>query len=744
MNPLKHMRRPMQLLYSLGVEARLLLPRQACHVFGDDRRTGSIERVYVINLDRQPARWLQMQRELSRLLDAEGRALTERTIRVPAYDAASFAASPTTILAADPLSDVHPFYTLREQLCVEPQPKVLPGRFELDRPIPMSWPEIAVAQSHIAVWRLIANGHAEYALVLEDDAYVHRGFGQYLESAWAEMTPFATKQARFDLLYVSYKEVSGGAQKTLCSRRVFRPVRGLWYLSGYVLSRDGAQKLLSRLPCRGPVDLWINLQFDVLDVRGTRRSLISQRSDGVSNNSYSILPVLSRIGVADWSADALFPIRPQHRPIFAFGDAGSDISSLAMALLMLGYRCISDLDRLPRSEHEKLLTGSPDRLFDAYANIGSLGDHAQTLKKRYPDARFIVAVAAADFASSRSSPLLSGFTDDELAILRTDENDKWKVLCEHLRCPPPACAFPAVAELGQRHLEEIDRSQSIPCTNGKRRHDLSPWVLGARGDWRGVAAGPVLVNALPPSQLRMHDTLESLNPEMWEARDDTFPGNMGLFRTSNVECQVGVGAILTVRSEPLGVRDYSAAAISSRARFLFGRFEAMLRVAKVSGLVTGFFLHRDSPRQEIDVEIVGRRTDRLLVNVFYNPGGDGANFDYGYRGTPTVIDLGFDASKSSHRFCIEWSPDAIRWLVDGKLVHERVEWDPTPIPRLPMTLHVNAWPSRSRELAGRLAKRHLPGTSVVESITVDAYRAIDRQSEVVAGFGAAVPRDVAT
>ncbi|WP_115617663.1 family 16 glycosylhydrolase [Chromobacterium vaccinii] len=38
------------------------------------------------------------------------------------------------------------------------------------------------------------------------------------------------------------------------------------------------------------------------------------------------------------------------------------------------------------------------------------------------------------------------------------------------------------------------------------------------------------------------------------------------------------------------------------------------------GLVTGFFLHRDSPRQEIDVEITGDRPDRLLVNVFYNPG----------------------------------------------------------------------------------------------------------------------------
>ncbi len=73
-------------------------------------------------------------------------------------------------------------------------------------------------------------------------------------------------------------------------------------------------------------------------------------------------------------------------------------------------------------------------------------------------------------------------------------------------------------------------------------------------------------------------------------------------------------------------------------------------------MVTGFFLHRDSPRQEIDVEIVGNRSDRLLVNVFYNPGNEGARFDYGYRGSPAIVELGFDASESAHRFVIEWEP----------------------------------------------------------------------------------------
>ena len=204
-------------------------------------------------------------------------------------------------------------------------------------------------------------------------------------------------------------------------------------------------------------------------------------------------------------------------------------------------------------------------------------------------------------------------------------------------------------------------------------------------------------------------------------RNDTFPGNLGLFRPANVTAHSGGGLSLAVIQEPLRVRNLSAAAISTRDRFLYGRFEATLQATSVSGLVTGFFLHRDSPRQEIDIEIAGNCPTRLLVNVFYNPGAEGAKFDYGYRGTPAAIPLGFDASKASHRFAIEWDPCEIRWFVDGELVHRRTAWDPTPIPHLPMTVHVNTWPTRSRELAGRLALRALPASAIVRQIAVDAF-----------------------
>jgi beta-glucanase (GH16 family) len=220
--------------------------------------------------------------------------------------------------------------------------------------------------------------------------------------------------------------------------------------------------------------------------------------------------------------------------------------------------------------------------------------------------------------------------------------------------------------------------------------------------------------------VKFNDCLESLDTRRWFLRSDTFTDNLALFRPSNIEFNHGLGAALFVRREALGVRDYSAASICSRDQYLFGKFEATIQASNVSGVVTGFFLHRNSPRQEIDIEIAGNRPDQLMVNVFYNPGGEGANFDYGYRGTPSYIDLGFDASKASHRFTIEWGPCEIIWRVDGHLVHRRVVWDPTPIPHLPMRLHINSWPSRSSQLAGRINKRRFPGTALLQSVALEA------------------------
>jgi GR25 family glycosyltransferase involved in LPS biosynthesis len=740
----------LRLLYRYALLTRRLLGKQTCRTFGrvDEKVTShTIGKIYVINLNRQPSRWRHVWQELEHVLDASGAPLTARTTRVPAVDARQFGSTVDT-------GDVDPTYTLGDQLFVDPR-RVLPRQLDLDEKVEMSRQEIAVALSHIKVWREVASGHHEYALILEDDVRFRHRFASRVDRVWQQLCAERKDPPLFDLLYLSFKEVEHGAEKTRVSENVFKLFRGLWYLSGYVVSKRGAERLLSMLPVRGPVDLWINYKFSVLEALSASESVIAQRMDERSENSYSILPVLSKIGVLNSEAPGIFRPRPLVKPIFAIGSANTGLTSLAMALSMLGYRCCSDLDDLPGSEKESLFRKDGSRVFDAYVNIGALEGRLNDLAMLYPEARLILTIAGesesdADADSIGVSKDDAGLGDstgrqsqaarirqwsDRILILPKPAAAKWKLLCEFLGSVPPASSYPELSERGQRRLYVAeDRTTQALVTSGQwLKADNSPWIATSGCRWNGTPSkwsekSPAAFTGEPNSIL---DNLDWFDDSRWLLRDDTFPGNEALFSSSNVSTGAGRPVELTIRNEDMGVRRYSSGALTTHARFLFGRFEAVLKPPSVTGLVTGVFLHRDSPRQEIDIEFLGKDPRKMLVNVYYNPGGEGARFDYGYRGTPFLVDLGFDSTRDFHAYAIEWERDEIRWFVDNQLVHTRSNWAPTPIPHLPMRFHVNLWPSQSRELAGKLEEKLLPATAFLRSIRLSPTHCVDPVSPLI-------------
>ncbi|HET6752833.1 MAG TPA: glycosyltransferase family 25 protein [Jiangellaceae bacterium] len=243
-----------------------------------------MERIYVINLDRKADRWRGIQAELRRMKGANGRPLSDVTRRYSAVDARYLD------LPANP-DLIDPTYTLAEQLFVQPDTKIGTDAETLARTVTMSRQEVAVALSHIGVWQRVAEGDADHTLVLEDDGFFARSFGRDMSAAWAEVVastpiklepagssaPYAQPGSPFDLLYVSCKQVRDACLDQGTMQHVFVPRAGLWQLSGYVLSKPGAQRLLASLRVRGPVDMWINHQFDGLQVLATRRSIVGQR-----------------------------------------------------------------------------------------------------------------------------------------------------------------------------------------------------------------------------------------------------------------------------------------------------------------------------------------------------------------------------------------------------------------------------------------------------------------------------------
>ncbi|MFD3264025.1 family 16 glycosylhydrolase [Phenylobacterium ferrooxidans] len=701
--------------FRVALAARRLLPPKSIHAFGPgDDQIGAI---LAINLDRQPGRWRWLQQELGRFRAQGGRRLSQLVERLPAIDARDGRETA-------PTADVDPIYTMGDQLFVQPDAR-LEECFGRDQAIRMSRQEIAVARSHVEAWKRIARGPHKYVLVLEDDVYFVHGAHRLIDQGWRAALQGLGPDEGPHLLYLSYLDAGGTAERADVTANLFRPIRGLWYFSGYVLSRSGAERLLRMMPVVGPVDLWINHRFGDLRVLALSKSALLQRGDGGSDNAYSILPYLARSGTVDAGPSPVGPTAGGRGLVLAWNAPGAT-DVMGMALSTLGYRVRTFPAEAPSNRLATMLES--EGLFDAYVDA-NLGDAAiEELVRQRPDARFVIG------ATSQSSdhPATPDRVHRSLPVARSAvvpmdalAGNPWEPLSHLLALPVPDHAFPRGVShgIGVFRAEEANLARKTDRL-GTNKIDESPWVLPPTA-WRprqDVSATSARACEFTPC-LNVDLTSHSA---AFRALTETFPGNMATFEPTGIE-HSAEGASFALRKSASGVRPLSSGALASTDSFTYGRFEAEIRPARGSGLVTGFFLHRDLPRQEIDVELLGSRPNRMLANVYFNPGDEGTAIAYGYRGTPHEIDLGFDATADFHTYAVEWTPGSIHWLVDGRIVHVRSRWDPTPIPHLPMRLHANLWSPRSVELAGQLDDDTLPAHSAFRRIAVQT---LDRVSEI--------------
>lgn len=272
-------------------------------------------------------------------------------------------------------------------------------------------------------------------------------------------------------------------------------------------------------------------------------------------------------------------------------------------------------------------------------------------------------------------------------------------------------------------------SSSIPaapvaCT--AQQFDTDPWIVPFKKAssycTQTPSAAPTAGSRSGNFKALRTDTFKTIDSTYWDRMDTTFFCNQAVFSPNNIVQMPEGGVKLNIERQAAQDRAYTAADLTTKdtpeAHFKFGRFETVFKPTKEPGVVSSFFLYRFDPWQEIDAEFLGNDTTKILLNVFYNPGQPGDLYNYGLRGTPVVIDLGFDASLDFHRYAIEWEPEEIRWFVDDKLIHVRRAGLPTPIPQLPMRFHVNTWPICSEELAGKFSPTRDSMGSELKSVTI--------------------------
>lgn len=329
--------------------------------------------------------------------------------------------------------------------------------------------------------------------------------------------------------------------------------------------------------------------------------------------------------------------------------------------------------------------------------------------------RIWLAIARAKPAVDTTKPSLIARSRSALVAMRSNimKPSRWL----------PASLAAVVLSLGvlqampARHIAAAAR----PCV--PLEHDGHPWIVppgkspdycSAENHRVGTRTGSFAVSR--------SDDLAVVDPTYWDRLDSTFFCNNAVFSKDHVRPAEGGGIALTLSAEPRQGKDYTSASIATTGDdLLYGRYEVAMQVPAVSGVLTAFFLYRFDPWQEIDMEFLGKDTTKTLINVFYNPGEPGDLYNYGYRGTPVLVDLGFDAAAAVHTYAIEWDPGEIRWFADGELIHARPNGTPTPIPHLPMRFHINTWPICSEELAGALDVSALPASTLVRSVTVSRW-----------------------
>lgn len=232
-----------------------------------------VDKVYMIHLPNRVDRYKRIKRRLSKQKLTTGETLFDRIEFVDGVLGSD--------IPWDDESVVYPDYTFLQHWQIDPQPEydLLPYKDEFQ--LYLSEAERGVGHAHYNVWKKFYESKAKSALILEDDIALGYGFSTKFE----EVIKQAPKG--WDLIYLSSLPNEHGFRWKEYSKDLVRVYNGVWWLSGYMISRKFAKKLLDNAPIDGPVDVWINYMFKGSKVYLCPNSIIDQAEDTESDNEYS-------------------------------------------------------------------------------------------------------------------------------------------------------------------------------------------------------------------------------------------------------------------------------------------------------------------------------------------------------------------------------------------------------------------------------------------------------------------------
>ena len=180
-------------------------------------------------------------------------------------------------------------------------------------------------------------------------------------------------------------------------------------------------------------------------------------------------------------------------------------------------------------------------------------------------------------------------------------------------------------------------------------------------------------------------------------------------------------ATIALAAGTLMAKDYKGGELYTQEEYQYGKFEARMKMAAASGTVSSMFLYQNGseiedgrPWVEVDIEILGKNPGSFQSNIITGKAGAQKTSEKHHAVSP-------DADQAFHTYAIEWTPNYVRWTVDGVQVRKTEGGQVSDLIGT-QGLRFNLWSSETAAWVGQFDESKLPLYQFINWVKVYEYK----------------------